>query len=96
MDKVTKVHQDISDNFYKSIDLLNIGVHETSYYSLDNDLYTLIEENIGIIFSIIDISPFASNFDMAYNPSPLSPNPVNPADSYTFDQVSSLESIHAL
>jgi NADH-ubiquinone oxidoreductase chain 6 len=101
MDKVGKTHPDINDNFNKSIDLLNIGVHEMSYYSLDNDLYTILEENIGIIFSIVDISPFATNFDMAYNPSTSSntTNPIiyaNPADSHTFDQVLSLDNMSAL
>jgi hypothetical protein len=83
MNKVADVHPDINDNFHKSIDLLNIGVHEMSYYSLDDNLYTIIEENIGIIFSIVDITPHATTFDMAYDPS----EPSNPTDSSTFDQI---------
>jgi NADH-ubiquinone oxidoreductase chain 6 len=94
MNKVADVHPDINDNFKKSIDLLNIGVHEMSYYSLDNDLFSIIEENIGILFSIVDISTYATSFDMAYNPSTSSS--ANPTDPFTFDQLSSLDNMNAL
>jgi NADH-ubiquinone oxidoreductase chain 6 len=97
MDKITNIDSEINDNFNTSIELINIGVHEMGYYSLDNDLYNIIEENIGIIFSIIDISPYASNFNMAYNPSTGSApiNVTTPIDPSTFDTASSLNDMAA-
>jgi NADH-ubiquinone oxidoreductase chain 6 len=98
MDKIANIHQEINNNFHKSIELINIGVHEMSYYSLDNNLYDIIEENIGIIFSIIDISPYTSNFNMAYDPIEGS-YPINsttPVDPFTFDEISSIHDMVAL